>query len=334
MAFTTQPLAAPAPAPAVNAQQDSRQRAISALMGGNATPPVDANSIAPEEMGAVKAPSESAAEAPSTGQIDKAEAPSEAPKEPASSQFAHLAKKEKAIRAAVVDLKRQQAAFKAEQDAAKASTASTPAAPAFDSTKYIDKDTLKQNTWEVLRDLGVTYDQLTQQALNSPDPAVTAEIKNLRAQVEREVKSLREEQEKARKGVEDQQTAAYQQAIAQIKADAKRLVDADPAFELIKATESVNDVADLIERTFKEEKRLMTVEEAAQEVEAYLTEEATRLARLGKIQKLLKPAIEAPAAQPAGKAPQGPSKTLTNALGAQRPMTMRERAIAAMQGKK
>ena len=314
-----------------NAAQSARERAISQLLG--AAPDVNQNAVAPEESAAVKdtsTPAEPTKSSEDNGQTNNTEESStKATKDeaPISSQFAQLAKKEKAIRAQAAELKRQRDAFKAEQDALKAQT---PQTPTFDQSKYIDKEELKNNTWERLQELGITYDQLTQQALNSSSP-LDAELKKLRAQVAEELKGVREEQEKARKAAEDQQTAAYKQAVDQIKADTRRLVDSDPAFEMIKATDSVDDVAELIEETFRKDKRLMTVEEAAKEVEDFLTEEASRLARLGKIQKLLKP--EAPAAATAPKTPVQPQKsqTLTNSLSSQNRMTARERAIAAFQ---
>ena len=64
-----------------------------------------------------------------------------------------------------------------------------------------------------------------------------------------------------------------------------------------------------------------------------LTDEATKLARLAKIQKLLAPS--APAHQVSKQDPTQPpaAKTLTNAMGSSNRMSARDRAIAAMQGK-
>ena len=327
MAFTTTPLAGPAvlnPQSTPNqGQQSARDRAVAALLG-NQTAPVNQNAISPEERGAITAPSETAPPRQET----TSEAPKEA-REPVSSQFAQLAKKEKALRAQSMELRRQRDAFKAEQDA----RTQQPAQPAFDPNKYLDKEDLKQNLWSRLSEMGVTYDEITQQVLNSPDQS-SQELKQLKAQMEKEIKAVRDEQERSKQDAAENQKAAYNQAVEQIRSDVKRLVDTDSSFELIKATGSIGDVARLIEETFKTDKRLMSVEEASQEVEAYLTEEAIKLAKLSKIQKVMRPAPASPTVTKQPAPQQQGTRTLTNALGSTQRLSARERAIAEFNNKR
>ena len=81
----------------------------------------------------------------------------------------------------------------------------------------------------------------------------------------------------------ESQTSSYNAALKQIERDTQSLVSTDPeTYEMIKSTGSVKDVVELIEATYKEEGRLMTVEEAAQEVEEYLADEAWKLAQTKK----------------------------------------------------
>ena len=131
---------------------------------------------------------------------------------------------------------------------------------------------------------------------------------------------------------ENQQTDAYKQAITQIRSDTKKLVTASEEFEAIANTNSVDDVVELIERTFKQDGTLLTVEEAAKQVEDYLVEEAFKLTKLKKIQQRLataqKPAE--PKLEPT-KQPQT-MKTLTNAVSSPGKLSVRERAIAAFKG--
>ncbi len=100
------------------------------------------------------------------------------------------------------------------------------------------------------------------------------------------------------------------------------------------------DVVDLIEKTFKEDGILLTEDEAAQQVEDYLTEEAYKLANLKKIQKRLQTssASTSTSATPAKSAEtpkqSQPMKTLTNAVGTSRQLTSKERAILAFKGEK
>jgi hypothetical protein len=151
-----------------------------------------------------------------------------------------------------------------------------------------------------------------------------------------EIKALRDAQDKASKTFEDQQTASYQAAVSQIKTDVQRLVESDPEFETVKATRSVDDVVELITKTYEQDQVLMSVEDATREVENYLIEEALNLTRIQKIQKRLQAAQpEARVGQPQQQAAsprQQPMKTLTNAASSSRPLNARERAILAFKG--
>jgi hypothetical protein len=119
----------------------------------------------------------------------------------------------------------------------------------------------------------------------------------------------------------------------QIRNDVNMLVKHDPQFETIKATNSIGDVVELIEKTFNEDGVLLTVEEAAQQVESYLVDEAIKLARLAKIQQKLAPAPKAEASKATGTPEKQSMKTLTNSVNSSRTLSARERAILAMQGK-
>lgn len=151
--------------------------------------------------------------------------------------------------------------------------------------------------------------------------------------MEAEIKAAREEAKALRDAQEQGQQQSYKQAVAQIRAEAGKLVFTDPAYEMIKATNSVGDVVELIEETFKADGQLLSVEEACQAVEDHLLEEAMKLTKVKKLQQRLA-APAAPQKQVTkNEQPQPTSKTLTNTMSAQRPMSARERAIAAMQGK-
>jgi hypothetical protein len=330
--------AAPDPATA------ARERAIAKLMEGA---PMEQTRVAPENISAVSPPpvvsDPMAAEAaavkaqesaskeegdPAAVSTDKVEPSQEATKEePLSSQYAQLARREKAIRAQMLELKRQREEFQKERQTAE-QPAATSAAP--DLSKYVSKEELAKDPWTHLNDAGVSYDALTQQALNQPAPELL-ELRKANAVLMAKVEKLEESHQQARKEAENQQAQAYQQAVAQIEADVRTLVDTDASFELVKATNSQKDVVKLITDTFKAEKRLMTVEEASKEVEEYLLEALIPIAKSGKIQQKLKPAAPPAPKQEPPKQPQ-PTKTLTNAIGSQRPLTARERAIAAMNG--
>lgn len=326
---TVQPLGAKA-----DAQISARERAIAALISGTPrqdTPVQNPSQVSPEELGAIKASSPT-----SEGQKDTVEAPAATKEEPKvaataeetplSSQYAVLARKEKQIR-------QREQALKAREDALKAPEAPKAAqAPAFDPAKYVDKDRLTKDPFAVLNELGLTYDELTQLALNGPrqeDMAFQSEIKALKS----ELAELKGSQEKTNKNFQDQQETQLKQAVAQIRVEAKAVVNNNPNFETIKETDSVEDVVDLIKRTFDEDGILMTVEEAAQQVEDYLVEEAMKIAKIKKIQQRLQPKAEASAEQKATSQQKQPITTLTNAVTSSRQLSARERALLAFEGK-
>lgn len=311
----------------------ARDRAIAMLT--SQTPQVNPNKVSVEEAGALKAPPPVQEAPKAEGQdsisvaapeAQKAEtAPKEAtaPEEaPLSSQYVQLARKEKAIRQQAQELKAQQTAFKAREDALKAKEAEM-------QSQYVPKSRLASDAWSVLNENGISYESLTQQALNAPSPEAQAQQQVI-AKLEAKIQALEDGQNSTKQSIADSQKQAYDEAVSQLRNEAKKLVSKDDTFETIRATNSHEDVVELITKTFKEEGVLLTVEEAASEIEEYLVEEAMKVARLSKIQQRLKPQAVSPAPQQS-KQPQ-PSVTLTNAQGASRQLTARERAILAFKG--
>lgn len=259
---------------------------------------------------------------------DAKEATSKPAEEPLSKHYANLARKERALRVQAQRLQAEREAFKASQAATKPIE--------VDTSKFIDRERLLQDPFAVLNELGVSYDQLTNSALNQPKPEEIA-YKKLENDLRQELKSVKEAQEKAARDAEQQQTQSYQQAVNQIRNDAKQLVNSDPdTYEAIRSTGSINDVVELIEETFKQDGVLLSVEDAAREVEEYLAEEAFKLSQLKKIQNRMR--ANAPKPAPAQslqtEKPQAGLKTLTNAISSTRQMSARERAIAAFKGEK
>lgn len=259
--------------------------------------------------------------------------------EPISSQYAVLARKEKAFRAKV---QAQEQQLQAERQALAAAKAEIEAQKTSYEKDYIPKQRLNEDTVQALLEAGISYDQITsqflQQASNPTDPRVSAEIKALRA----ELAALKGETESTKKSIVDTQQANYNEALNTMKSDARRLVKEFPEeYQAIKETDSTQDVVDLIVKTYEEDKELMTVEEAAAMVEQELVERISKYAQLSKIQQKIKQGQPSPAPQntvPQQTAPQGtrqqqPAKTLTNNLGGARQLTTRERAILAFEGK-
>lgn len=338
-------LASPAdivkPAPNPTPYQRALQAAAGKLPGANSQPVPNATSISPEEMGALslKKPEDetvSDTNEPMLADATSEEAPAEPAKEdPMAAQHAIFARKERALRAEMNKFKAEQAKFKAEQEAARA-----PQAPSFDPSKYIDRERLKASPLDALIEAGLSEDELAEHLLSrnatsQTDPRLLSKLERMEAalaKAEERANAIEESQKQA-------QTASYQQALVQIKSEAKQLVYSGDTYEMIKATNSVQDVVDLIEETFKSEGRLMTTQEAADELEAYLEEEAMKLTKIAKLQKKMgmqpraNPLDSKQPQVPNGQSPSAKKPTLTNAVGTSRPMSARERAIAAMEGR-
>lgn len=317
-------------------QLTPRERAIAKLTGATpeaqSHPVLNPSQVSPEEMGALGQQGQKNTNDSNPSDPEPAPEASEAKpaEEPLSAQYAQLARKEKAIRAKAQELKAQETALKAREAALTA-----PAQPqSVDTSRYIDREALIKDTFGTLAELGITYDQLTQSQLDQPSPKEVAQAKAI-ADLKAELAEIRGEVKKTSKTFEDQQTQSYQQAVSQIRSDVVKLVSADPEFETIKETGSVDDVVELIEKTFQADKILLTVEEAAKAVEDHLVEEAMKIARIKKIHSRLNPpkATESPKeTAPAAKQSHPGMKTLTNAVGTTRPLTAKERAIAAFKG--
>ena len=304
------------------------------------TPPVNQNSISAEEMGAViPTPNIRAQDDNSTGEAEQSPVVTEEaapkaeetkPSDPLSAQYALLARKEKALRAR---MQQQEAQLKSKEAELRAQIKAELEQDY--NQRYIPKDRFRQDPLDVLAENEMSYEQLTQRLIDqqSLDPAVKTTISRLEAKIAK----LEAANESATKNYQDNQQQSYQAALNQITSDVKALVNNDPNFEVVKATNSVKDVVDLIERVYKEEGTLLSVEQAAQQVEDYLLEEATKLNRISKIQKRLSAGAQqrqAPAAAPAAKSSEQPQKmkTLTNAAASSRPLSARERALLAFRG--
>lgn len=310
----------------------AKERAIAKFnSNGQSSPVANPSQVAIEELSAIKAPSEGQNNTSEDTSPEKKAASSEAEKQPAkdeaplSAQYAQLARKEKALRAKVQEIKAQEATFKAQEEQNKSLQ------ERIAKLESLEKK-LSEDPFSVLLDRGITYDQLTQRALNAPSPEEVVAKSNY-DKLQAQIAKIQEAQENSAKLFAEQQTQQYNQAVNQIRGQAKQLIESDANFETVKETNSIEDVVDLIKQTFEKDGVLMTVEEAALAVEEHLVEEAMKLARLSKIQQRMKPATQPSAPKQPDETKQQPTKTLTNAVTSSRALTSKERAILAFNGK-
>lgn len=259
-----------------------------------------------------------------------AAAPTSTPQEPQqeqkkderlSSNFAALAKQTKALRAAQEKFKKEredwQSSRKAEEEK-------------YTSKDFISRERLLKEPTNVLQELGISQDQFANMALALPNEQQAA-FNKLLARID--------ELEGRYKGVEEQFTQRdkqyYDQAVNQIKNEVKILVDSDAEYELIKETGSIDDVVKRIEETFEKQGIMLSVDEAAKQIEKELIEDAIKIAGLKKVKEKLSPAqIQ----QQQTNQQQQPIRTLTQDLSASasKPTLSakirRDRAIMRAQG--
>lgn len=235
-----------------------------------------------------------------------------ATEKPIDPQLAALAKQERQIRKARMELKAQQDAWKAEQ------------------ASFVSKSDLINDPLKALSEAGISYEKLTELQLSQVAPDPNQSLINKIAELEAKLASVDEQFTK-------RDTQAYDAAVNQIRNDVKLLVDSDDTYETIRATGESETVVELIKKVFDAEGTILSVEEAAKMVEEKLLdrklEEVERLTKLSKIKsRLSKPAetpVEANDAQQPQKQP-----TLSNQAAVSRPLTARERAIMAFENAK
>lgn len=321
-------------------EQQARERAMQAFLNTQGQAQVNQNNVSVEELPVAQEAGQNDNIMEQIQEVKAEQKPELDPKEvkevkveeldPASKQYAALAKREKALRA---KFQQQEQTFRDREAQLADRESKLNAKDSEYKSGYISKQRLQQDALSVLSEIGVSYEDLTNQILNSTprDPRIAAEMETLKA----EIQSLRQESETAKTQSQSDQQKAYNSAIHQIKTDVTKLVSTDSNFETIRATNSVDDVVDLIEQTWKEDGVLLSNEEAAQQVEDYLLEEALKLTQIDKIKKRLAPVAstsEPATKQQAADQKQPQMKTLTNTVSSSRPISARERAIMAFNG--
>lgn len=239
----------------------------------------------------------------------------EAPKTVEVDKLAHL---EKALRQQAKRYKDLERRLAVPQPA-------TPQAP--------QKIDLKSELKRALQAGEITYEELGNEYLTQPS-AEDAKYSRLEAQIAQ----LQGELSKTKDGMGDAQKQAYDNAVKQVRTKVDALVASDERFELTRLEGRQDRVVALIEATYKEDGVLLTEEEAAQEIEAYLEERALKVAQSKKIQTKLAPAPDAALAKPSPQTqkPQHSITTLTrNIEQGTSPLSDKDRvarALAAFKG--
>lgn len=213
------------------------------------------------------------------------------------------------------------------------------------------KQKIASNPWDTMIEAGLTPDQATEIILNKPKPE-DLEFKR----IQRELEQLKTSQEESRQQMAAQQQAQYDEAKRHMTMEAKLLVDADNTYQPIKAMGAEDSIPQLIEDVFHRglpgvypRGYVMTVEQAAGQVNDYLIDEGVRIAKLEAVQARMRPpqnSIDAQrqmsqmiqASTPTRTSANYNISTLSNRMTASQPTSStdrerRERAILAYQGR-
>jgi len=203
-----------------------------------------------------------------------------------SPQLTALARKEQKLR-------QQEQAFKAEKAALEAERVEIANLKNF-------KSKLSAKDYSALDEAGVSYEEWTNYLINKgeSEKPETQALKKLEA----EIQSLKSAQEQS---VNKQ----YEATVNQYKKEIASLIQTSPEFESVKELKAEEHVLQHILDTFNQDGEILSVEQAAKEVEEALVEEAMNFAKLKKVQDKLKPAQPEKQLPPPSKSI---PKTLTN----------------------
>ena len=192
-----------------------------------------------------------------------------------SRKFAALSRREKEIRAKeaeydqrIADLEHQFSAKEPQKE---------PEIP-FDVQ-------LRQNPLKALESVGLSYDKLTELALNDGKLTPEMQMKLMREELETDYKSKFEDLEnrlvKKEQSLEEQR---YEDTKTGFQHEIESFVNSKgEEYELIRANEANDVVYDVIEEHYNETGKILDIEEAAEAVESYLEEETSKLLKLGKV---------------------------------------------------
>ena len=174
---------------------------------------------------------------------------------------------------------------------------------------------LKKDPLRALEDMGLSYDKLTELALNDGKLTPEMQMRLMREELEGDYKKKFEELENRllEKEKSDEQRR-YDDIQRGFQNEIEDFVESNSdKYELIKANEANDIIYDVIEEHYNETGRILDIEEAAEAVENYLEEEAEKLLSLGKLRS--KFGIENDFERE--ESPRQSQVTLSNAMSAQ-----------------
>ncbi len=179
------------------------------------------------------------------------------------------------------------------------------------------KTRAQSNALSVLQELGISYDQLTNELIAKQSNGDTEAIESRFKFLEKTIEDRFAEKD----------TAQEQAVFDHMKKTVDKIAFSSEKYKFIRESKSQDDVMDLIRREWKENGEVLSEEEAMDAIESELREDAKRYAKLiGELEPTTPP--------PAQPVPQQGMKTLTNRDSARPQSNRRQRALAAFLGQK
>ena len=198
---------------------------------------------------------------------EAAEAPPEPERPDFSRQFAALARKERALRQ-----KEQEIANFAKQREQFEGT----------STRLADLQRLaKENPAKLLGELGINYDELTQQVINEGNPTEEQQLRLENEKLQARLGKLEEVYDKQRQQAEQAQVKA---AHTQLVDNIKNFVDDSSTFEMVQHHDAYGLVAQVMQEHYNTTKEVLEYGDAAKLVEDHFMAEAERYLGSSKLQ--------------------------------------------------
>ncbi len=207
--------------------------------------------------------------------------------------------KEATLSPQLTALARKEAKFRQQEQAFKARESAVAAKEAEFGKLAELKAKLANKDYSIFDEIGVSYEDWTQYLLNKGETA-KPEIQA--------INELKDELKSIKTANETNVTKQYEATVNQYKRDIKNLVESNPEYSSIKEKKAEEHVLQHILDTFNEDGEVLTVEQAAKEIEDAILEEAKEYSQLTK--------LKAQPEQPSKQLPPPKSglRTLTNTI--------------------
>jgi hypothetical protein len=216
-----------------------------------------------------------------------------------SSKFAALSRREKQLREREAQMQSQYEAKLAQLEEKLMSLQSKSEESQVESEPELPLEyRLKRDPLGTLKELGLSYDQLTNLALNDGKLTIDMQMDLMRQDIEskhsKELESIRKElQERDRRSEEEK----YNETVQNFQNELADFVNDNDKYELIRANDAVDVVYQVIEEHYNNTGRIISKEEASDQVETYLEAELEKMLNLNKIKSKFSTQAESQQAQ-------------------------------------